>query len=541
MSLVVSSGRLEAVERPWAPAMPMTSMRLYGELTADYSSIYRTQPSVRMVISFVARNIGQLGLHVFRRVSDTDRERLTDHGLAQTIARPNPTTTRYRLLDDLVHDVAIFGNAYWAKVKADGRVGLVRLPAARVRPLGDNPFKATEYELTGNAGRTTLPAEQIVHFRLHNPDDPRVGVSPLESLRQVLAESMAADTYREQFWRSGARTSGYIKRPAGMDWSDTARGRFRESWRSRYTGDGPDAGGTPILEDGMEYVPTGITARDAQYLEARKLTREEVATAFHIPPPMVGLLDHATFSNVEQQHRMLYQDTLGPWLKMIEEEIELQLLPEYSNTDRVYVEFNLQEKLKGSFEEQATSLQSAVGRPWMTADEARARMNLPSMGGDATELVTPLNVLIGGQASPTDSAPVPGQASLNPEANLPQGQQVARPTQRDGVRLASREGTRPNSHRELLTGYLSRQRDVVLSRMGAKRQAFDEGRWQAELEADLTELGLIDARSSATALTAELKSAIEQAGDPDGVRAVYAKALADVDQLADRFIAQEAS
>jgi len=49
------------------------------------------------------------------------------------------------------------------------------------------------------------------------------------------------------------------------------------------------------------------------------------------------------------------------------------------------------------------SLQTAIGRPWMTANEGRARMNLTRMDGDADQLVTPLNVLVGGQASPTDS------------------------------------------------------------------------------------------------------------------------------------------
>jgi len=63
------------------------------------------------------------------------------------------------------------------------------------------------------------------------------------------------------------------------------------------------------------------------------------------------------------------------------------------------------EKLAGDFEEQIKALQSAIGRPWITADEGRGLMNMRSLGGDASELVTPLNVIVGGQASPTDSAP----------------------------------------------------------------------------------------------------------------------------------------
>ena len=99
---------------------------------------------------------------------------------------------------------------------------------------------------------------------------------------------------------------------------------------------------------------------------------------------MVGILEHATFSNIKEQHKQLYADCLGPWLEMVSEEIERRLLPEARDTTDVYGEFNIAEKLKGSFEEQATALRLLVGRPVMTANEGRARLNLPSIKDDPT-------------------------------------------------------------------------------------------------------------------------------------------------------------
>jgi HK97 family phage portal protein len=140
-------------------------------------------------------------------------------------------------------------------------------------------------------------------------------------------------------------------------------------------------------------------------VEGRKLTREEVAAAYHIPPPMIGLLDHATFSNITEQHKMLYADTLGPILTMVQEEIELQLIPDFEPApQRFYVEFNLREKLTGSFEERAQAIQMAVGGPTMTVNEARALDNRPPIdGGDA--LIVPLNVTQNGSQTPIPAAP----------------------------------------------------------------------------------------------------------------------------------------
>jgi len=395
------------------------SLDLYTS-NLDYASIYRTQPAVRRVLSFTARNIAQLGIHVFRRLSDIDRARLGDHALSRMLRNPDPTrkVTTYRLLDDLVQDRGIYGHSYFAKVTAPGDSepsALVRLMPWRMVPVG-SLTKVNFYRYVGTAGFIDFPPDQIVVFRYYNPTDGRVGISPLETLRQVLAEDTAASDYRERFWRKGAKLAGYITRPreAGK-WGDAARERFLADWHAQNAGSGPNVGGTAVLEDGMTYTPGASSFRDAQYLEARKLTLEEAAGAFHVPPPMVGILDNANYSNAVLFHQMLYQDCLGPDLEMIQQEIEAQLLPDFVDTTDVYVEFNIADKLKGSFEEQAAAMSLAVGGPWMVRAEARARQNLapfddPAEQAQAERLITPMNVTVGGQAAP--NAPQPGKAEV---------------------------------------------------------------------------------------------------------------------------------
>lgn len=393
---------------------------LSDTFAADYFEIWRTQESVRTVVSFLARNIAQLGLPVYRRKGDADRERIQDHDLARLLRRPNPWTTRYRMINALVHDFAIYDVAYWAKTKADGQTrSVVRMPPRMVKPGGDNWLTPEYFEVRGRRGTREIPADQMVYFRGYGGDDDS-GVSPLEALRRTLREAWTGSEMREQIMRNGARASGYIERPAppnAPEWSDTAKDRFKKDWQSQYAGDGPQAGGTPILEDGMVFKEASQTARELQYVEGRKLTREEVATAYHVSPPMVGILDKATFSNITELHKMLYQDTLGPWLTMIQEEIALQLIPDFEpNPDDFYVEFNLQAKLAGSFEERATGMQASVGAPWMTRNEARALDNRPPVeGGD--ELIQPLNVTQNGDQNPTPAAPASGLEPTEPDTD----------------------------------------------------------------------------------------------------------------------------
>ena len=475
MAFAVSGGKLQAIERPTAQAP--YALRIAGDFTQDYEAIYRSQPAVRMVVDFLARNIGQLALHSFRRLSDTDRVRLTEHPFVQLMARPNGHTTAYRLWSETVADRGIFDRAFWLKTRDGDRDALVRIPSAKVSLGGKEDWLHPEFfEVKGSRGTAQLDPKNVVYFRGYHPTDARGGLSPIESLRRILAEEWAAGQMREQILRNGARTSGYIQRPKDApDWSDTARRTFKNGWRAQYQGQSAsEAGGTPVLEDGMTFVAASQTALDLQYVEARKLTREEVAAAYFIPPPMVGILDHATFGNIEEQHKMLYQDTLGPWLEEFQQEVELQLLPNFPDVERVYVEFNLAAKLAGSFEDQANALTKLTGAPVMTRAEGRARLNLPEIAG-ADQLVVPLNVLVGGQASPSDSLPkaigrIPAKAVKAIEARV----------------KSAAAASYSAKAAEVLSSFFARQEAVVKSALGAKADEWwNASRWNAELGGDL--------------------------------------------------------
>lgn len=419
MSFTLSAGKLDTGAGALGYSLPTLQL---GSERLEAAEIFRRQPQVRTVVGFLARNVAQLGLHAFKRVSDTDRERLTDHPLADLLERPLPgkRLTPYDFKYRIVADLAIYDTCFILKVKpdGDGPMGLLPVPVPLVTPAEESWIEAPYYKLAVGGQTIEIPGEHMIHIHGYSPEDLTVGESPLMALRDVLLEEYHATQHRQGMWKNGARVSGVIERPqpkGNKDWSDEARTRFIREFRDLYSGSGAHAGGVPILEDGMTYKQAGLDPRAAQYIEARKLTREEVAAAYYIPPPLVGILDHATFSNIREQHKQLYQDTLGPWLTQIDEALENQLLPEFAE-DGLYLEFNLDEKLRGSFEEQSAAASTAAGAPWMTVNEIRGRNNLPSIeGGD--ELVTPLNVTVGGQASPRDSAPDPtDEAEEAPEA-----------------------------------------------------------------------------------------------------------------------------
>lgn len=468
-----------------------TDAGMSAVLGLSVEELWRTQPHLRTVVSFVARNIAQLGLHAFERVSETDRQRVRDDAVALTLSRPNPAMTSYELIYGLVADLKLYDVALWLlEESADSQSGWRIWPISPgwVQSTGGGSAWQPEWvdvQRPGAVRPVRLQTSDMVLFHGWNPGVPASGSSPVEALRGILAEQIHANAYRQQVWQRGGRVGTVLVRPAGApQWSGDARERFARDWRAKWTGsDGPKAGGTPILEDGMDLKRIGFSAKEDEWIEGAKLSLSQVASVYHINPTMVGVLDNANFSNVREFRRMLYGDSLGPDLAMIEDRINTFLVPRLTERSGVYVEFNIAEKMQGSFEEQTAALSSSIGRPWMTADEGRALLNMPSLGGDAAGLVTPLNVLIGGQASPRDSG---SQNQSAGEALVKAGpvSVKARPPRTYEAKAA-----------EVLSRFFKRQRAVVLSALGAKADGewWDAKRWDRELAEDLLALAVLTA------------------------------------------------
>lgn len=431
-----------------------------------YGLIYRRQPAVRTVVDFLAKNIAQLNPKVYLRTSGSDREEIDMHGLAVLLRRPNPDTTRFRLLRDLVSDIAVHDRAYLQKDQVPFPKAIVRVPASRIRRTEEDG-KVVYRQPDGKL----IPRERLVVFSGYAPDGDwrdEDGVSPMETLRRVLAEESSSQLHRQNMWQNAARQAGVIERPVDAPpWDDPGRQRFRTDWTNTTTGAG-NAGRTAVLEEGMHWNPSSFSPKDTEYIEGRRLTFEEVCRAYNMSPQLFA--GDSANANIEAFHRHLYQDTLGPWLRMLQDELELQLLPDFRDpsTLRIYVEFNLGEKLKGSFEEQARTLVTAVGVPYIAVNEGRALLNLPRIDDGAFDTpIQPLNVMYGGQPAVTVPTEVP-QPKRRAQKSAPAG-------------AIRRRNEAAKTHTVLFERYFKAQSKAVK----AKAAAFDMDRWNQKLTGEL--------------------------------------------------------
>ncbi len=444
-------------------------------------TLYATQANLHAVVSFLADSVAQLPLKVYRRDGETRRVRDRDSVAAKLLWRPNSDQTSYELINSLVTEILLMGQGtWWLLPDADSESGyqLRIIPKEWIEKEESRTNYAPSTLIVSADDRTKviIPSEDYVMFRLYSPGNPGGYQSPISALKQTLSEQIQADKFRTEVWRSSGRFNAYITRPANVEpWDEETRKRFVTAFRNSWGRGGENAGRMPLLEDGMEIKPYQFNAQQAQYAETKQLSREDVAAAYHINPSLIWHTQSQTYASAKDNARALYSDCLGPMLQMLQQRINAFLLPKLGADPGTYVEFDLTEKLKGSFEERASILQSSVGGPWLTRNEARADNNLPPIdGGD--ELIVPLNVVAGGQASPQDT-------HTETYSNEPKVKMIAKSSKRIKSMSSAEEDERMA---DVLSAFFKRQEKSVLPKIGAKSARWwDQHRWDMELADDL--------------------------------------------------------
>ncbi|MBR3719369.1 MAG: phage portal protein, partial [Firmicutes bacterium] len=230
---------------------------------------------------------------------------------------------------------------------------------------------------------------------LHIPGlgfDGIIGYSPIALEKNAIGLGIAAEEYGSRFFQNGARPSGVLTHPNTV--KDPKR--LRENWNAAYGGSA-NGSKVAILEESMTFTPISLPNNEAQFLETRKFQVEEICRIFRVPPHLVGNLDRATFSNIENQSIDFAVHTIRPWLVRIEQAMNRALFAE-NEKGHFYVQFNIDGLMRGDYKSRMEGY--AIGRQngWLNANDIRALENMnpiPEEEGGNTFLVNGNMVPIG--------------------------------------------------------------------------------------------------------------------------------------------------
>lgn len=385
-------------------ATPGTMPLLTREQTATtYEGMFRNQPWVNAVVTKLVKGIARLPLHTFKYTDPEmeSRARVKNDSLPRLLARPFPRGSAWTWKAATAWNLFVHGNALLLKVRAgpgQPPAELWPIPWRRVGIWSDGPFgpPIAYIYYTSDGKLISIDPADVVHFRLNENPGP-FGLSPMEPLRRTLALEDAAQVWAGAYFENGASPSGVFKTANKLD--ERTLPRLRAELEAIYGGV-ENAGRMGLFDQGLEWNPISSSPADAALIEQRKLNREEVCGVYDVAPPLIGILERATFSNITELHAALYQDALGPPLTMIEETLWAQLImPEAAWADQ-FTEFYLAEVLKAKILEQAQAVAAMIASGVWTPNEGRRSDNKPPIDDpDADKIWMPLNMVPIGAAT----------------------------------------------------------------------------------------------------------------------------------------------
>ena len=345
-------------------------------------------------INLLAGTIASLPLMVYRTNAAGVRSVARDHPLYYVLHdSPNYDQSAVDFWEFMCAGIELQGNAY-AEIekRADGSVYSltpIRPDCVRVRRLDSGDL---EYSWSEDGRARKVTQERILHIRGFG-GNPLGGVSTLTACRQVFTGALDAERAANGMFANGARPSGVLSTEKTMTGPQRkeAEGLLVEKFVGAL-----NAGRPMLLDNGLKWEQLTLSPEDAQMLESRRFSVEEICRAFQVPPHMIGHTEKSSSwgTGLEQQTLGFQKFTLRRRLKRIEQAAAKQLLTTADRIAGVTIEFNLEGLLRGDSGARSSFYKSALGDGWMTINEVRGLENLPPVPGGDTPRMQMQNVPI---------------------------------------------------------------------------------------------------------------------------------------------------
>lgn len=294
-----------------------------GETVNSYTVLQST--AAFACLKLLSDDVAKLPVVVYRELPQGGWSRERSHPVGQLMRRPNRWQTAFAFWQTMVWNHQLRGNAYAVILRDNAGVPteLIPIQADRVGMMvaqdGSIFYTASHKVFTGET--ITVPAEDMLHVRNYTLGDGYLGVSVTQSASEAFALSLATQKHASSLFGQGTQLGGVLKHPQTI--SPEAAARLADSWRTAYTGQ-RNAYKVAILEEGMTFEPMSMSAEEAQLIEARDKSAEEIARIFRVPPHKIGLMGQATFSNLEEQNLAYINETLTSITTPLEQEMEMK-------------------------------------------------------------------------------------------------------------------------------------------------------------------------------------------------------------------------
>ena len=361
--------RFAILEGKKGQPLPSTEKRRADDI---YYRMYKDHPIVRAAIDKAAEVAASNGFY-FR---PEDQSAALDETKAKELRLFFKRSGGKTLFFQLFQDLKIYGRAFWwLEYRGQKPYRAKRLHPKYVDWFSDGR-EVTKFRYGPVSTETADEYEvnEIMSFRVPNPDDDLMGLAPLTSLEKTVATDLFAMDYNSSFFENNAQT-GIVIQIKGASEEELIRNR---AWiEENYVGS-ENAHKPLILEGDVEVKKSVSTQHEMGFIEGRKMNREEILAVIDVPPEKLGFREDSNRSTAKEGANSFRSESIRPLQALVEEPINSKLILELFEWDDIEFGFNEVDKV----EEMANLevITKAQSNGLLNTDEGRARLGYGKAG-----------------------------------------------------------------------------------------------------------------------------------------------------------------
>lgn len=255
-------------------------------------------------------------------------------------------------------------------------------------------------------GMGTFPATEIFHIKMYTLNGSMTGFSPIMWNANVMGYKIKQEKYSAK--AIGTKGTGFITSEGLV--AEQGQ-KVAEQMRSQI-----EAGKIPFLgtKGKTDWHNQMITPNEAQYIETKMQTNQEIYGIFRLPPTFAQNYTETPYGNAEQQDLVYVKQTLTPWIRLIEQECDIKLFREVNKNKRfpLFTKFNLNGILRGDIKTRFEMYDKAMFGGMMNADEARDLEDMPPQANGVGKIYYVQSAMIE-KGTTTEEPTPPAERSIN--------------------------------------------------------------------------------------------------------------------------------
>ncbi len=340
-------------------------------------------------LKVLSESVGKLPLKLLQHKDNNGVITARGHPLYRILHdRPNPYMTATAFWSTIEQNRNHYGNAYALIKGAGSKTSLWILPSEEVEIWYDDQKILSDvpdiYYMYSHGGKLyQFSSEQILHFKTSNTFDGIKGIAVRDQLKMIIEGNIKSQKMLNSMYKSGFTAKAVVQYTS--DLSDKNLEKFKNKIEKFAGSDLDDKETKNIIPIpiGTQLTPLNIKLADNQFIDVKKYSALQIASAFGIKPNQIGDYEKSSYASAEAQQLSFYVDTLLYIIKQYEEELNYKLLSDEEIISGYYFKFNVAVILRADLKTQVETLCQAISNFLYTPNEARALLDMEAKeGGD---------------------------------------------------------------------------------------------------------------------------------------------------------------